>query len=72
MTSNITEFLNGTGIDHQGRFITDIWKFSDRDIEYKHDFIQWVFPLTEPSMSIFGAPVLDQKDIDTILSSEVA
>ena len=72
MTSNITEFLNGTGIDHQGRFITDIWKFSDRDIEYKHDFIQWVFPLTEPSMSVFGAPVLDQKDIDTILLSEVA
>ncbi len=52
MTSNITEFLNGTGIDHQVRFITDIWKFSDRDIEYKHDFIQWVFPLTEPKIII--------------------
>lgn len=72
MTSNITEFLNGTGTDHQGRFITDIWRFDDREIEHNHDFIQWLFPLTEPSMSVFGAPVLDKEDIDTILSNEVA
>ena len=72
MTSNITEFLNGTGTDHQGRFITDIWRFDDREIEHNHDFIQWLFPLTEPSMSVFGAPVLDQSDIDIILSNEVA
>ena len=72
MTSNITEFLNGTGTDHQGRFITDIWRFDDREIEHNHDFIQWLFPLTEPSMSVFGAPILDQSDIDTIFSSDVA
>ena len=72
MTSNITEFLNGTGTDHQGRFITDIWRFDDREIEHNHDFIQWLCPLTEPSMSFFGAPVLDKEDIDSILSNEVA
>ena len=72
MTPNITEFLEGTGTDHQGRFITDIWKFDDREIEHNHDFIQWLFPLTEPSMSVFGAPVLDKEDIDIILSNEVA
>ncbi len=72
MTAKITEFLEGTGTDHQGRFITDIWKFDDREIEHNHDFIQWLFPLTEPSMSVFGVPVLDQSDIDTICSSDVA
>ena len=72
MTPNITEFLDGTGTDHKGRFITDIWHFDDREIEHNHDFIQWLFPLNEPSMSVFGAPVLDQSDIDTIFSSDVA
>ena len=72
MTPNITKFLEGTGTDHQGRFITDIWKFDDKEIEHNHDFIQWIFPLNEPSMSVFGAPVLDQSDIDTIFSSDVA
>jgi len=72
MTPNITKFLEGTGTDHKGRFITDIWKFDDKEIEHNHDFIQWIFPLNEPSMSVFGAPVLDKEDIDTILSNEVA
>ncbi len=72
MTPNITKFLEGTGTDHQGRFIADIWKFDDREIEHNHDFIQWLFPLTEPSMSVFGAPVLDKEEIDIILSNEVA
>ncbi len=72
MTAKITEFLKGVGTDHKGRFITDIWKFDDREIEHNHDFIQWLFPLNEPSMSVFGAPVLDKEDIGTILSNEVA
>lgn len=72
MTAKITEFLKGVGTDHMGRFITDIWEFNDRDIEHKHDFIQWLFPLNEPSMSVFGAPVLDKEDINTIISNEVA
>ena len=72
MTAKITEFLEGTGTDHQGRFITDIWGFDDGEIERNHDFIQWLFPLNEPSMSVFGAPVLGKEDIDTIFSSDVA
>lgn len=72
MTLNITEFLNGTGTDYQGRYIADIWKFDDREIEHNHDFIQWLFPLNEPSMSVFGTPVLEKEDIDIILSNEVA
>ena len=72
MTAKITEFLKGVGTDHMGRSLSDIWGFDDREIEHNHDFIQWLFPLNEPSMSVFGAPVLGKEDIDVILSNEVA
>ena len=69
MTAKITEFLEGTGTDHQGRFITDIWKFDDREIEHNHDFIQWLFPLAEASRSIRNAPVLTVAQIEQIRAS---
>ena len=64
--------FKGVDTNPMGRLITDIWEFDDRNVEYKHDFIQWLFPLTEPSTSVFGAPVLDREDIDIIISNEVA
>ena len=72
MTANITEFLEGTGTDHQGRFITDIWKFDDRKIEHNHDFIQWLFPLNEKSRAVPQSPVLTKEDISAIKNSAVA
>ena len=43
MTLNITEFLEGTGTDHMGRFLADIWGFDDRDIEHNHDLFNGYF-----------------------------
>jgi hypothetical protein len=42
-------FLEGKSTDFRDRYISDILNFSDRDIEEKYDFIQWVFPTDEPS-----------------------
>mgnify|MGYP005749850113 CR=1 FL=1 len=69
---SLIDFLNGTGLDHQGRYLRNIWDFDDKAIEQTHDFIQWIFPLTEKSMSVPGVPTLSAEDIEAIRTSEVA
>ena len=68
---SLVNFLNGTEPDHQGRYLRDIWDFDDKAIEQTHDFIQWMFPLTEKSMSVPGVPTLSAIDIEAICTSEV-
>ena len=69
---SLVNFLNGTGPDHQGRNLRDIWDLDDNAIEQTHDFIQWIFPLTEKSMSVPGVPTLSAEDVEAIRASEVA
>ena len=69
---NLVDFLNGTGPDHQGRYLRDIWDFNDKSIEQTHDFIQWMFPLTEKSMSVPVVPTLSAEDVEAIRTSGVA
>ncbi len=69
---SLVNFIKGTGPDHQGRYLKDIWDFDDTAIEQTHNYIQWVFPLTEKSMSVLGAPTLSQGDIIGIRKSDIA
>ena len=65
-------FLEGAIPDGRGHTLSMIMAFDDQTIESTHDFIQWIFPLDEPSRSHPGAPVLDLFEIEEIKSSEVA
>ena len=42
-------FLQGVGADHRGRTLEHVLAQSDEWLEHHHDFIQWLFPLPEPS-----------------------
>ncbi len=68
----LLSFLQDVRPDHRGRFLSDIWKFSDEQIESTHDFIQWVFPLDEPSGAQPDAPVLEPAEIALIRKSSPA
>lgn len=68
----VLSFLQDTGPDHRGRFLSDILKFSDQQIESTHDFIQWIFPLDEPSSASPDAPVLEPGEIALIRKSSLA
>jgi hypothetical protein len=68
--SKITDFYKGAGTDNRGRLHSDILKFSDADLERVHDFIQWLFPLREPSKFNPKAPVLTDEDVAEFLASE--
>ena len=69
---DVLHFLEGAIPDGRGRTLSMIMALDDQAIESTHDFIQWIFPLDEPSRSHPGAPVLDLFEIEEIKSSEVA
>ena len=65
-------FLEQTAGDHQKRMITDIWTWQDEAWEEEHDFIQWLFPLNEKSMSVPNSPVIREPEISWIRDSQKA
>ena len=67
--SALTAFLEGTGPDAAGRTVADVLASSDEELERRHDFIQWLFPLPEPSAAVPGSPVLRVADIEALRSS---
>lgn len=61
--NRILAFYGGEGADHLGRTRSEITGWSDQRLEYTHDYIQWLFPLTEGSAVNPYAPVLDPETI---------
>jgi hypothetical protein len=61
-------FLSGAAPDGEGRTLANMRQWSDQRLESVHDFIQWMFPLTEPSPVNPDAPVLDSETIAEIRS----
>jgi opioid growth factor receptor-like protein len=59
----LLRFYGGKGVDSRGRTIEEIWRFSPDDLEHVHDYIQWLFPLAEPSAFNPDAPLLDEQTI---------
>ncbi len=51
-------FTLGEAPDHRGRYIHDIWTFSDESLENTHDYIQWLFPIPAANEVNQFAPVL--------------
>ena len=68
----IVAFLGGVGPDSHGRLLNDIWGFSDAEIERTHNFIQWLFPLAEASLSVPGSPTLTSHEIAALRLSVAA
>jgi hypothetical protein len=72
MITDIERFLAGIGTDGVGRRIDQILDFDDVHWDRTHDFIQWLFPLTEASRSVRNAPILTDDEITQIRESESA
>jgi len=70
--TEIVSFLEGKTPDHRGRTFAMLLQQSDHQAETTHDYIQWLFPLDEPSRSVNGAPVLTELEIDEIRQSSLA
>ncbi len=64
----IIDFHSGSATDDRGRYLREIQHWPDERLEFVHDFIQWMFPLIEPSGVNPSAPVLDRPTILTFRS----
>jgi hypothetical protein len=70
--SQAQAFLAGTGMDGRGRTIEVILSFTNLELERVHDYIQWLFPLDEPSRFNPAAPLLNSGSIKAIKQDEIA
>lgn len=61
--SALIAFYRGDGRDHRGRLLSHIHQYSFDSLERHHDYIQWLFPLPEPSGANASAPLLSKDDI---------
>ena len=66
--SPIVTFYRGLGRDQSDRSLDEILQWRDDALEQVHDFIQWLFPLDEPSGANWRAPILTAADIHTFRS----
>jgi hypothetical protein len=57
-------FYAGQRPDHRGRLLSEIQSWDFDQLEDVHDFIQWLFPLPEPSPVNPAAPTLDRTTIE--------
>lgn len=53
------DFYQHKAADHKNRTLVDLWTQTFDELEKNHDFIQWMFPLPEPSPVNPLAPLLD-------------
>jgi len=68
--SQIVEFYAERGADGAGRTLRELWSWDDEELELTHDFIQWLFPLPEPSRFNPDAPLLSDADIAAFKASD--
>ena len=68
---SLPAFLEGAPDTH-GRTHAAILAWDDARLEATHNFVQWLFPLAEPSRAVAGSPVLTEADIDAIRASAPA
>ena len=62
-SSEIIQFYLGAHVHPDGYVINEIWNWSDLEINDKHSFIQWLFPLNVASQASSNSPILSKKDI---------
>ena len=65
----LVAFYRDGAQDDCGRTLEEILAWDDYHLEAVHDFIQWLFPLPEPSGVNPAAPILDPATIHTFRSS---
>jgi hypothetical protein len=63
-------FYLGKSTDSEGRRLDQIWGWNNRELEWTHDYIQWLFPLRERSQFNPGAPILTAESIDAFRKND--
>lgn len=68
--SKLIQFIQGEGHDHRKRTLDDVLAMDNFWLEHTHDYIQWLFPLPEPSRANVMAPILTDEDRTAFQASD--
>ena len=60
----LLRFYQLEGADTRGRTLAELWSWDAARLEDVHDYIQWLFPLPEPSAFNPRAPILTGHTMD--------
>ena len=60
----LLRFYRLEGADARGRTLADLWAWDTARLEGVHDYIQWLFPLPEPSAFNPQAPLLTEAAVE--------
>lgn len=71
MQHPLIAFYAGTGTDHRGRTFNGILSFSNTELETCHDYLQWLFPLCDPSPYSPDAPTVTEEVLQAFRTNEV-
>ncbi|PQO38005.1 opioid growth factor receptor-related protein [Blastopirellula marina] len=72
MTARVLDFYCDGGTDSSGRTLDDMIAMSDRELEFHHDIIQWMFPLHEASNFNPDCPLVDEQSAETLQGDRIA
>ena len=66
MTKDIVGFYEGSIRNQDGYSLDEIMNFDKNALEKCHTYIQWLFPLDEPSFAVPSSPILNKHQIEEI------
>ena len=68
--SALLSFYRDESANPEGRTLSEIWAWDYIRLENVHNYIQWLFPLPEPSKFSNNAPLLDEVIIEEFLKDK--
>lgn len=68
--TGLIDFISNSCPNSKGETLEQMWHFSPQELEYRHDFIQWMFPTKKKSAFNPKAAQLSSDDISLIKSSK--
>lgn len=60
-------YMSHNEVDYRNRTFRDILAWDDETLERTHDYIQVLFPSTQPSRAVPNSPVLTEDEVDQVL-----
>jgi len=64
------KFLQNKTKNNDGYYLKDYWDMKNSELEYIHNYIQFMFPLYEPSSVKPYIPVLNKDEVQKILTNK--
>ncbi len=70
-TQTYIDFMSSSRRNAHGKTFQQILNYSEEEMEFDHEYIQWLFPLPEPSPYNPLAPVINVAELQVLLTDQI-